>query len=35
LTRSDPRLSDDERELAQLLGKRVAEVAIAVARAAR
>jgi NAD(P)H dehydrogenase (quinone) len=34
-TRGDPRLSDDERELAQLLGKRVAEVAVAVARAGR
>ena len=29
--RGDPRLSDDERELAQLLGRRVAEVAVAVA----
>lgn len=29
--RGDPRLSDDERDLAQLLGKRVAELAVAVA----
>jgi NAD(P)H dehydrogenase (quinone) len=29
--RGDPRLSDDERDLAQLLGRRVAEVAVAVA----
>ena len=34
-TRGDPRLSDDERELAQLLGKRVAEVAVAVAARGR
>jgi NAD(P)H dehydrogenase (quinone) len=34
-TRGDTRLSDDERELAQLLGKRVAEVAIALARTGR
>jgi NAD(P)H dehydrogenase (quinone) len=33
--RGGARLSDDERELAQLLGKRVAEVAIAMARAGR
>jgi NAD(P)H dehydrogenase (quinone) len=31
-TRGDVRLSDDERELAQLLGRRVAEVAVAVGR---
>jgi len=29
-SRGDARLSDDERELAQLLGRRVAEVAVAV-----
>lgn len=29
--RGDPRLSDEERDLAQLLGRRVAEVAVAVA----
>ena len=31
-TRGDSRLSDDERELAQLLGRRVAELAVAVRR---
>jgi NAD(P)H dehydrogenase (quinone) len=31
-SRSDARLSDDERELAQLLGRRVADVAVAVGR---
>lgn len=31
-TGGDPRLSDDERELAQLLGRRVAELAVAVGR---
>jgi NAD(P)H dehydrogenase (quinone) len=31
-SRGDARLSDDERELAQLLGRRVAEVAVAVRR---
>jgi NAD(P)H dehydrogenase (quinone) len=31
-TKGDVRLSDEERDLAQLLGRRVAEVAVAVAR---
>jgi NAD(P)H dehydrogenase (quinone) len=34
-TKGDVRLSDDERELAQLLGRRVAEVAVAVGRERR